>query len=131
MRCFLIHNNGIAAFVLRSLSKRFISGYRIVIVSVTLKKAKMAQFWVASSVTPTFFSFFLLCAYHKIHPWKVSANFNFYRTSTDELPQWKHLRRQIVTIFALRFLRRLQVLRFYSINLNECVKTQDRLHMGN
>ncbi len=66
------------------------------IVSVTLKKAKMAQFGGKGRILhvsyllnefgdPNFFSFFVLYAYHKFTPGKFQQIF-ISRTITDELP---------------------------------------------
>ena len=82
--------------MLRSLSKTFISGYRIVIVPVTLKKAKMAQFWGKGRTLrvpyllnefgdPNFFSFFYYTLIIKFTPGKFQQIF-ISSTITDELP---------------------------------------------
>ncbi len=103
---FLIHynamfshayNNKIGICIKVQLSKTFISGYRIVIVSVTLKKAKMAQFWGKGRILhvsyllnefgePTFFPFVTMCMLIiKFTCGKFQQIF-ISTTITDELP---------------------------------------------
>ena len=84
------------AFVLRSLSKKFINGCRISIVSVTPKKAEMAPFWekrgilhlsylLNESGDPNYFFFFYYFYIMKFNPGKFEEIF-ISRTITDELP---------------------------------------------
>ena len=67
------------AFVLRSLSKKFINGCRILIASVTPKNAEMMPFWEKGGILHFSYllnksgdpNFFLHCVYHEIQPWEV------------------------------------------------------------
>ncbi len=96
MRCFLIHNNKIGICIKVLVKKVYQWLYRIVIVSVTLKKTKMVQFWGKGRILhvsyllnefgdPNFFFFFYYVLIIKFTPGKFQQIF-ISRTITDELP---------------------------------------------